>query len=57
MDPAVLTIFFVVGVLYLVVPRTIAVSFGLPAIPREDATPWLRTIFSVSDGQRPVLAP
>ena len=33
---------FVVRVLYLVVPRTIAVSFGLPAIPHEDATPWLR---------------
>ncbi|HLT83069.1 MAG TPA: DUF4267 domain-containing protein [Phototrophicaceae bacterium] len=32
----------VVGVCYLLVPRAMAATFGLPAVPPEDATPWLR---------------
>lgn len=32
----------VIGVLYLVRPRTMATAFGLPTLPHEDATPWLR---------------
>lgn len=31
-----------IGVLYLVRPRAVATAFGLPALPEEDATPWLR---------------
>lgn len=31
-----------IGVLYLVRPRMMATVFGLPALPHEDATPWLR---------------
>ncbi len=31
-----------IGVLYLVRPRSIAAAFGLPALPHEEATPWLR---------------
>ena len=30
---------FLVGILYLLMPRTMATSFGLPTIPHEDATP------------------
>lgn len=32
----------VIGVLYLVRPRAMATVFGLPVLPHEDATPWLR---------------
>src|SRR5699024_10744998 len=32
----------VIGVLFLARPRTIAMTFGLPALPPEEATPWLR---------------
>lgn len=31
-----------IGVLYLVRPRMIAATFGLPSLPQEEATPWLR---------------
>lgn len=31
-----------VGVLYLTRPRMMAATFGLPVLPQEDATPWLR---------------
>lgn len=31
-----------IGILYLVRPRTIAAAFGLPDLPHEKATPWLR---------------
>lgn len=30
------------GVLYLVRPRMVATSFGLPVLPHGEATPWLR---------------
>ena len=33
---------FVVGCLYLYMPRAMAASFGLPHLPQESATPWLR---------------
>ncbi len=33
---------FVIGMLYLVVPRWIADNFGLPSVPSEPDTPWLR---------------
>jgi len=32
----------VIGAVFLIRPRAIATSFGLPALPRADATPWLR---------------
>lgn len=32
----------VVGIVYLVRPRMMAATFGLPVIPHEEATPWLR---------------
>lgn len=32
----------VIGILYLVRPRDIAATFGLPDLPTEQATPWLR---------------
>ncbi|MGH7366912.1 MAG: DUF4267 domain-containing protein [Candidatus Rokuibacteriota bacterium] len=32
----------IVGVLYLLRPRTMAASFGLPVLPSRDATAWLR---------------
>ena|SRR5690625_1446966 len=31
-----------VGILYLVMPRMMAATFGLPVVPHEEATPWLR---------------
>ncbi|MGL3150604.1 DUF4267 domain-containing protein [Microbacterium sp. A82] len=31
-----------IGVLYLMRPRMMATVFGLPALPHEGATPWLR---------------
>ena len=31
-----------VGILYLVKPRMMAATFGLPVVPHEEATPWLR---------------
>ncbi len=31
-----------IGVLYLVTPRSMAASFGLPVIPHPEATGWLR---------------
>lgn len=31
-----------IGMLYLVRPRLVATAFGLPALPHEDATAWLR---------------
>lgn len=31
-----------VGILYLVRPRMVAASFGLPVLPHAEATPWLR---------------
>ncbi|WP_101652510.1 DUF4267 domain-containing protein [Brevibacterium ihuae] len=31
-----------IGILYLVRPRIVAAAFGLPALPHEEATPWLR---------------
>jgi len=33
---------FVVGLCYLAIPRSMASSFGLSALPEERATPWLR---------------
>src|SRR5699024_6305744 len=30
------------GALYLVKPRMIAATFGLPSLPAVEATPWLR---------------
>lgn len=33
---------FVVGALYLLMPRRMAGNFGLPVVPQEDATEWLR---------------
>ena len=33
---------FVVGCLYLLVPRVMAASFGLTSLPEEPAIPWLR---------------
>lgn len=32
----------VIGVLFLARPRAIATTFGLPTLPLENATPWLR---------------
>lgn len=32
----------IIGVLFLIRPRAIATTFGLPALPLADATPWLR---------------
>lgn len=32
----------IIGLLYLFRPRRIAAAFGLPALPDEAATPWLR---------------
>lgn len=31
-----------IGLLYLVMPRAMATSFGLPSIPAAEATAWLR---------------
>lgn len=31
-----------VGILYLVRPRMMAATFGLPVLPQPEATPWLR---------------
>ena len=33
---------FVIGVLYLVIPRAMAPNFGLPVVPSVQATAWLR---------------
>lgn len=30
------------GIFYLVRPRMVAASFGLPVLPHDEATPWLR---------------
>lgn len=32
----------IIGILYLVRPRSIATTFGLSVLPSEQATPWLR---------------
>src|SRR5699024_9615604 len=32
----------VIGILFLARPRAIATTFGLPILPLEEATPWLR---------------
>ncbi len=32
----------VVGILYLTIPRAMALNFGLPSIPPLEATEWLR---------------
>lgn len=32
----------VIGILYIARPRATAEAFGLPVLPQEAATPWLR---------------
>ena len=32
----------IIGIMYLVAPRTTAASFGLQELPQSDATAWLR---------------